>query len=286
MPNVVRVKWAGGYVEVSDNGGGPRRTIPFDGGNARTRDQAIQIATATLAEFGTRPIRSVTAQVGDTPTWPDVGDAVETFAQDGTTTETSRLVSRRVSINENGFAVLEPTLSHKQDQLFIRNQLALKKLTVNASNQTNAGGPLLQPEQNVLSGQVSESPTITWSSDTIKLGMSPLQKLNEPIVFTRFQVLIANRSETATTSPALSYPLVLTIKINGTLVYLVTFPANVFEWNVLGGGYYPSGTTVQVGIYNLGSNSLLDRNKRNLTINWMGVAASFIRENKVTPELR
>ena len=286
MPNVVRVKWAGGYVDVSDGGPGARRTIPFDGGNARSRDQAIQIATAALLEFGDRPVRSVTAQVGDTPSWPTVGDAIETFQQDGSNMEVNRLVSKRVSITENGFARLEPTLSHKQDQLFIRNQLALKKLTVNASNQTSAGGPLIQPEQNILSGQISEASPITWSSDTIKLGMSPVQKMNEPIVFTRFQVLIANRSELATFSPALAYPLGITIRINNTEVYPFQFPAGVTEWVWLGGGYWPAGTLVQVGVYNLGSNSLLDRNKRNLTINWMGVAASFIRENNITPGVR
>ena len=66
----------------------------------------------------------------------------------------------------------------------------------------------------------------------------------------------------------------------------MTFPAGVVEWNVLGGGYWPAGTLVQVGIANLGSNSLLDRNKRNMTINWTGVAGSFIRENNVTPGVR
>lgn len=282
----VRVKWPGGYVDVADGDPGPTRMVPFDAGNARTLDAAVQIGVTVLATYAARPLRSYSVQVGDTPSWPELGDAIETVDIDGTTPVTNRLVSRRVSITDNGFAVLEPTLSTVQDQFALATTLKLKKLTTTASGQSAAGKPLVQPQQNVLSSQLSEQGTITWSQSPVRVRMSPIQKLSESTTFTRLQILMTKNTSDGAVPETLPYPLTFTMLINGSPVGPITYPASTFEWNILGGGYWPAGTTIQVGIASLGSNTYGDTAKRAVTVNFMGVTGSFVREVKMIPEVR
>lgn len=282
----VRVKWPGGYVDVADSDPPPTRMIPVDAGNVRNVGAAVQVGATVLATYATRPLRSYSVSVGDTPSWPSLGDAIETVGIDGSTLVENRLVARKVSITNTGHAQFEPTLATVQDQFALMTALKLKQLTTSASGQTTAGKPLVQPEQNVLSSQLSEQGTITWSQSPIRVRMSPIQKLSEPTTFTRMQILMTKNTDDGAVPETLPYALTLTVKINGTSVGPITYPANTFEWNILGGGYWPSSTTIQVGIASLGSNTYGNTAKRALTINFMGVTGSFVKDINMMPEVR
>ena len=282
----VRVKWPGGYVDGADSDPPPTRMIPVDAGSVRTVDAAVQVGATVLATYATRPLRSYSVSVGDTPSWPSLGDAIETVGIDGVSTVENRLVSRRVSITDTGHAQFEPTLATVQDQFALSTALKLKQLTTTASGQTTAGKPLVQPEQNVLSSQLSEQGTITWSQSPVRVRMSPVQKLSEDTTFTRLQILMTKNTSEGAVPEVLPYALTFTMLINGTAVGPITYPANTAEWNILGGGYWPSDTTIQVGIASLGSNTYGDTAKRAVTVNFMGVTGSFVREVRVMPEVR
>jgi hypothetical protein len=259
--------------------------IPYDAGNVRTLDAAVQVGATVLATYATRPLRSYSVQVGDTPVWPGLGDAIETVGVDGSTLVENRLVARRVSITNTGHAQLEPTLATVQDQFALSTALKLKQLTTTATGQTTAGKPLVQPQQNVMSAQMSEQGTVTWSQSPVRIRQSPIQKLAEPTAFVKLELLLTKN----TTDPipsTLPYSFTLTLYINGASVGPIVFPANTSEWTLLGGGWFNAGVTVQVAIISLGANSYGDTAKRALTVNFKGVTGSFIRDAKMIPEVR
>lgn len=298
MRTVIRVKWTGGYVDVFDPlATGYTRTIPLDAANLRTKDAAIQAGLTVLTEYGGR--RSYQLQVGDTPSWPATGDGIATLDMDETVA-THRILGRRVAISDTGFAQLEPTLASRQDQLIERNQRLLKQITSGAvGGRTSAGEPLQLVESNVLSGQISDSQVLTWSFPEVKEKYAAIEKTTEDITFTRLQVLMTSTKkideQNQTIPDTLPFPIVFQILMNGTAILPqgISFPGNTAEYNFLGINYRPKETTFQVGIinYNYNVNPALGNSssglkRRAMTFKLHGVSGSFIRENKITPEIR
>lgn len=306
MQVVVRVKWAGGYVEVLGPGGGPRRTIAFDAADARTRAKAIEIGEQVLVEYADRPVRSWAAQIGDTPSWPEVGDRIETFDVDGSLTDV-RLVSKRVAVSDTGFARLEPTLGTRRDLLVERNQRALKKLTDGLQGRSSASEPLLMPsDTGFAAGQMTETQTLSWAASGILVSKSPVQVLSEPTVLTRLQLTLTLNTQ-ASSAPNPTQPdtppdtipdaavldddVWLTGWFNQKSIGPFSLPHDRFQYDYLLANAWPADTTIQYGIIYAGAsppntNALLAQ--RTLTLNLYGVTGTWAPESAKppTPELR
>jgi hypothetical protein len=291
MPIVVRVRWQEGYVELSNGDSStPRRTIPFDAGNVKTRAKAIEVGQTILQEWSNRPVQSWQLRLGQTPSWPSVGDRIETYGMDGSLVE-QRISSRRVAITESGHASLEPTLGTRRDLLVERNQRSLKKLTDGLQGRSSASDPLLVPSNTgYAAGQMSESVVHRWANTGLVVDNSNLTTLSETTSLVRLEMLLGNNSSTNTTQPilVLGEQLAMNVWINGVSPGLFPFPAGTVVHNILLGNTYPAGTTIQYGLVYAGSfalnpDSLLAQ--LTLTLNLYGVTGTWAQEQQ-NPELR
>lgn len=306
MPTVIRVKWPGGYVDVPQSPGpGLRRTIPFDAGNVRTREAAIEVGQSVLAEQGDRPQRSWAAQVGDTPEWPSTGDRVSTVGIDGTTLEDNRIASRRVSITNTGFAQLEPTLASKQTLFVERNQLALRKLTSGqVGGRSSAGEPLQIVDSNVFTGQMSEPSLGPFSWSKMTAGPPSAVPIKEPMIITRMTVLTTTptggppgpNGEATPKLEGVGQPWKIVWQklspLNGDQTVVFTIPLyqnsgfTWFEYTFIGIALLvpDDKLSLSLGIDDL---SYVDANNHSVSITFQTAIGNFVQDQqKMTPELR
>jgi hypothetical protein len=299
MPIIVRVRWSGGFLEVSDgNLSTPARTIPFDAGNVKSRAKALEVGQTVLQEWATRPVRSWQTRVGDTPSWPSVGDRIETYDMDGTLVE-QRIASRRVSILPGGFASLEPTLGTRRDLLVERNQRALKKLTDGLQGRSSASDPLLSDKDTgFAAGQMSERSVMSWQNAGLKAynrltlrNASAKTDLTETTTLTRLQMLLTNNNVGGGNQVPVVVADSLTLNgwYNNQSIGLFSFPAGVSEWNILLANSWPANTTIQYGLADAGDFALNPTStiqNYTLTLNLFGVTGTWVQETKNDPEIR
>lgn len=292
MPIVVRVRWEGGYVEVS-NGDltTPRRTIPFDAGNVKSASKALEVGQTVLQEWADRPIRSWQLDVADTPSWPSVGDRIETFDVDGTLVD-QRIVSRRVSIRPGGFAKLEPTLGTRRDLLVERNQRVLKKMTDGLQGRSSASDPLLVSRDTGFSaGQSTERSVFAWSNTGVRKIDAPKTELTELTTLVRLQMLLTRNNQGGGNQTPVTVGDALTLNawFNNISVGFFAFPAGVSEWNILLANAWPAGTSIQYGLFSAGNpaiNQTATLANYTLTLNLFGVTGTWVQETKNEPEVR
>ncbi len=240
---VVRVKWRDGFVDVG-TGTGRRRTIPFDAGEAATEAAAIVIGQAVLDQHGYTPKRSVQAQVNDTPSWPSLGDACATF-DTATTTATDRLIARRVTVNDTGFATLQPTLSTRAEVLALRQQRAIRLLTNGTVGGRSSGSnPFQQVNSGVLSGQLSAPSIAAWSWPVVAAEVGPEWEADSHVILTR---------ATATFTDPLSDDVTFNTYINGVLSTFLVVPAGETTYTALGSVLVLAGDRLQVTIDSVGA---------------------------------
>jgi hypothetical protein len=296
MPIVVRVRWEGGYVEVDDGTvGTARRTIPFDAGNVKSRQKAIEIGQTVLQEWSNRPVRSWQVGLGRTPTWPSIGDRIETYDPDGVLVD-QRLKSRRVSITAGGYAKLEPTMGSPRDLLLERNQRVLKKLTDGLGGRSSANQPLLTvSDTGFVSGQMTERQVFTWSNREVLVDIGPETEITETTTLVRLQMLLTNNDPTISgpggsqIPVTVSDPLILSGWFNGASIGLFSFPAFVSEYNYLLATTITAGTQIKYGLTFAGNpvlNPTSALRKYSLTLNLFGVTGSWAQETKNEPEIR
>jgi hypothetical protein len=182
---VVRVKYRNGFVDVSDGNVGRRRMIPFDAGNTDTAAQATAIGQKVLAQYGFTPRRSVQANIGDTPSWPVNGDAIDTFDLDGSIV-TQRLLSRRVTFGDEAKVRLDPTLSSPLDEFVARQTQALRRLTNGTvGGRASGSSPFQQVNSQVLTGVVSGRRIETFSFSPITETESPEWEVPDFVLATK-----------------------------------------------------------------------------------------------------
>jgi hypothetical protein len=298
MPIIVRVRWSGGFIEVSDgNLSTPARTIPFDAGNVKSRAKALEVGQTVLQEWANRPVRSWQTRLGDTPSWPSVGDRIETYDMDGTLVE-QRIASRRVSILPGGFAALEPTLGTRRDLLVERNQRALKKLTDGLQGRSSASDPLLSDKDTGFSaGQMTEQRVMSWANSGLAQKDSAVGELQETATLVRLEMLLTRNNQGGgdQTPMTLGSPLIL----NGWFgrmtdpvrpsIGLFSFPAGVSEWNILLANSWPAGTAIQYGLFSRGDPAINTSGiiaTCTFTLTLYGVTGTWVQETKNDPEIR
>ncbi len=297
MPIVIRVRWAGGYVEVSDdNNATGRRTIPFDAGNVKTLAKAIEVGQTVLQEWGTRPIRSWSGRIGNTPDWPAIGDRIQTFGVDGQpTADGVRLVSRRVSILASGHASLEPTLGTSRDLLVERNQRALKKLTDGLGGRSAASDPLLtDKDTGFAAGQMTERSVMSWANTGILVRKGPQTDLPETTILTRLQLLLSRNTQVEDEPPVvtpviLGDQLILNAYFDNVSTGAFSMPAGVSEYNYLLASGFPAGTKIQYTLLDAGAPQLNLSSTlaaTTLTFNLYGVTGTWVQETNNDPEIR
>jgi hypothetical protein len=296
MPIIVRVRWQGGYVEVSDNMvATPHRTIPFDAGNVKTKAKAIEVGQTVLQEWANRPVRSWQVRLGRTPVWPGIGDRIRTYDVDGTLTD-QRLTARRVSITSGGFASLEPTLGTPRDILVARNQRTLKKLTDGLGGRSAASEPLLTVDDTgFVSGQMTERQVLSWSNRGLLVENGPETELSELTTLVRLQMLLTN-NDVSVSGPGgsqipvtVASPLNMNVWFNNISPGLFSFPNGVSEYNYLLASPIPAGTKIKYGLVYAGNpvlNPTSTIRNYTLTLNLFGVTGTWVQETKNDPEIR
>jgi hypothetical protein len=271
MPDemVVRVKWKGGYLDVSNGEVGRRRTIAFDAGDAETQAAAQAIGEAQLDLLGVTPRRSVEARIGVTPEWPENGDRIATYDLDGSFAD-QRLLSRRVNFDESGIASLVPVLNSPSEELIARQQRDLKKLTGGtAGGRAQGANVFQQPSNGVLTGTMSAKKLDSWSWNPIEEADGPLVTITESSVFT----LVIFTIKDGPLFDALRVEYVL----NDTVVAYTTIPAGRNEYKVCANLAVVPGETYGINVTNTYGNDEITLGNATLTAQLVGAQAQMDR---------
>ena len=274
MEHVVRAKWPGGYVEVSDGGTGRRRTIPFSAGNAQTAAAATAIAEAVLAQYGYTPRRSVQPTVVDTAgVWPQTGDGVtlRDDPNDPTSTGEQRIETRKVEIGRDRALTLTPTFTNEVDELLARQTLNIRRLTNGTVGGRSAGAtPFTSVKAGILSGQMEKIEIPPWTWDPVDEVDGEIWEANRFIVLTLAQVTL--------TAPLVD-DVSFFIYLNGVLQTFILVPAGEVEWAVLGSFLISPSNKMQCTIDSVGANTLADLDGVKATLQFEGGPGTLDRTN-------
>lgn len=276
---VVRVKYRNGYVDVDDGNSGRRRVIPFDAGNTDTRAAAIAIGEAVLDTYGVSPRRTGQVTVGDTPTWPSVGDAISTYDMTGTSTQ--RLLSRRVTFGENGKVQLDPTLNSPFDEFFERQAVAIKRLTNGTVGGRSSGGtPIQQVNSQVLTGVVSGRRIETWSFSPITETEGPVWEVEDFVLATKATTTLVDPF--AAPPPTFTHQIRFEVYKNGGLETFWNILPGVTTYTMLGNLQLRPGDKLQVVVADIFDLTEFDLDENRATVQFTAAPNNLLRENPVS----
>lgn len=263
MELVVRVQWSGGFVDVSDGGTGTVRIVPFNASDATTRDAAIAIGTAALPTFAAR--ESVSVNVGDTSTWPAVGDAVSTVGYSATATR--RLITRRVNTTDNGHAVLVPTLGTAEESLLERQQLALDRMQSGTGRGRSAGvSPSGVVFSGIPNGAMRPVRVPPWSKTTPEVSDGPIWAVEQATLITKTAIIL---------DVVAADDITVGLYVNGTGVVSIVLPGADNAIAQLGGLLLVPGDTLQMRITDVATNTTGDLDGLNLTVQFTSAPADL-----------
>lgn len=255
---VVRVKWAGGYHDVSDGEPGPRRTWGYNGGaNIETVAAAQAAGEAYLQILAVDT--SLSPTLADTDDWPEVGDAVDTIGFDGELA-TQRIRGRRVDVTLGGHARLTPTLGAPAEEITARHQLALERLAAGLGGGRTAGvAPSEFLRRGVPNGPLRQVnvPEWTWSAFTLDYVFGPIFPVKEAMVVTK-----ATGFLTETVGDDISAQ----VRLAGSPVATLTIDQGDVTTSRLGSLLCLPGQTLQCALSDLGSLDATDLDGVKLTI--------------------
>lgn len=277
------VRWSEGLTTVTSGSGTPVVEIPVDAGSADTLHAAQQAGQAVLAQYG-QPRRTFDAQVGDTVVWPDIGDGVDVWDQDGVSTVVARVRSRRVRVVDGGFAMLEPTLGSQWEELLTRQQQTLKKLT--AARDVRGASLIQQGRVAYMTGRMTPPSLSEWSWDPIGAAWGNIVEVVDDMVVPRLSVQFDETTVDPTTTTgsatALADPLqIRVIHRRGSLVVSfveMNVPAGVASYSALTGLYLWKGDTIQPVISNVYGNDPADLEFKKATLKGVTAPGRMIRD--------
>lgn len=241
----VRVQWAGGFVEASDGGTGPVRTIPYNAGdNVRSAEAAQALAEAYLTTVGAS--ESVSSTLGDVDVWPAIGDAVSTYGFDGTL-QTQRIRARRVDVDRNGFARVTPTLGSPAEEITARQQLAIQRMATGSTGGRSAGiAPSTSMSAGVPSGPMRQVnvPEWSWSAFAADKLAGPIYDTKEPGIITKATGLL---------TASLADDVIVDVLRNGVTAAALTIATGEVRVSALWALRFLPGESMQCVISSLGS---------------------------------
>lgn len=263
---VVRVQWRGGFTDVSDGGTGTVRVVPYNAGqDVTTEDAATTIGTAVLDTLS--PRETVTAEVGDSSFWPEVGDAVSVVGFSGSAT-TQRLVGRRVNTDRNGKAIFVPTLGSPAEEFLERQKLSIEKMATGLAGGRSAGvAPASSLATGTPSGPMSTVMVPPWSFSPPAEGPGNEWIADAAVVLTKVEVI-------ATTAPP-SDDIVVYINLDGSMATFITLTEDTTRRSRLGSLVLGAGQRLSCSIHDVGANTEADLEDVRLTVQFAGAPADL-----------
>lgn len=259
---VVRVRWANGFVDVSDGVASSRRkTIPHDATSIDTVERAIEIGQTVLAAAAERS--TIDIDVVDTDVWPILGDGVSTLDHAGDPV-IGPLRKRRVTIRPGGTAALQPTIGSPSEDVIERQQIRLKRLS--GSTSQGGAGAMIGPQADMmLSGKLSAPAFDTWSWDPLDETDGHKTVISEDLTLTKVNITFAygdpeaEDEESRGEFTSLPHDVRFAWFIDDTLgdgYWHV--PAGTSKWSALGLIELTLGQTFQVVVWDVYDNTLAD----------------------------
>lgn len=284
------IKWQRGYYhhDAAPTSTLPPKTLSFDAPWVDTEAKALEFAQkqATKLAGGEVP-DSTLIDLGDTPTWVQTGDRVNTFGRYGTLAD-QRVVSRKVTRFNNGHAKLVPTLGSPQSMLIDRidNDLRIAATGTSGGSSTSAVS-FRNTDSGIQSGQLTAPSTETWSwtqvgeEDTGAGGH--VVEFNEPICITLITISFSAGVDLGTDVPIPVNDLPGTVQfryyLNDVFLTYTDVPPNHATWRVFGNAVFPGRSRFSVIISSTGTNTLADLAGVRATMKFDTAPGWLTREN-------
>jgi hypothetical protein len=272
---VFAIKWARGFWIHDAGGTGVRKMMQVDAPWIETDVDAAAYGDQ-LAEryaFGDVP-DSTTLDLGDTPTWVQNGDRVNTFDRYGGL-EDQRVRTRRVTRFNNGFAKMAPTLGTPVQELVDYRSIQLKAAA--AGDGTNASAASFRnPDSGIQSGQMTEPSFETWSWSQVDEVDGQEIEIRDAAILTLVTVTFNIDESTLVVLPD---DVTFFVYVNSVLEVFLTVPAGESTWTIMSHLLMLPYQKMMVSINSVGTNTLADLSGVKASLQFTTAPAYLVRES-------
>lgn len=277
---IIVVNWAKGwYVHDTDYTSTlPRKMIDLKAPWIDTELEAAQYAVAQTPRYKPGDVPDNTAiTLGDSPTWVQNGDRVNTFTRYGTFAD-QRVESRRVTRFNNGHARMDPTVGSAAELLIDRLDIDLRNVATGNNGGRNPETVSFRNADSAIQvGQLSAPSFQTWSWSQLDEGDGQEVILSDDIYLTL--ITIKFHDEPGVPITDLTDDVTFVYHINGVAATYTVVPAGEPEWTVFGHTLLYAGQKFMVSIGSVGSNTLADMAGVKVTIDFDTAPATLNRQN-------
>lgn len=272
---VFAIKWSRGFLVHDPGGSGVKKMIGVDAPWIEFEEDAALYGDQLGERYAYGDVPDATTiDLGDTPTWVQNGDRVNTYTRYGGLSD-FRVRTRRVTRFNNGFAKMAPVVGSPQQEDIDYRQIQLK--AVAAGDGTNASAVSFRnPDSGIQAGMLSEPSFETWSWSQVDTVDGQEVEIKDAAVLTLATV---NLSIDEAVPVSLPGDVTFFIYKNGLGVTFITVPAGNSEWTIMGNLLMLPYEKLMCTIDNVGTNTLADLSGVKASLQFTTSPAYLVRES-------